>query len=505
MHQGPRLGQWYHIDIITIRKLNPLSNCRGGLSIYNCMLAVGSLPLAAQCMSPSLTIRSMRTLRSARRFRGPGYTQSVYRGKRWFTVLGIESSCDDSSVAILNIPRDGTPSLPFHGKVTADTTKYLGINPITAFQAHRRNLSPLIQSALPYLPNGCKPDIVAVTRGPGMISSLDVGLQTAKGLALAWGVPLVAVNHMQAHALTVRLCKALEGQGLDNPRYPFLSLLVSGGHTMIVLSRGLTDHEILADTIDTAVGDCLDKAARVIVPDDIVKSMKDTNYGKMLEEFSSMSESQLEYEVSKPDIIGSQIEEQYGWKLPIPLVGTKKEGHRGLMKFSFAGLRSSVDRLVEAKKSIDGKGWTSIEERKALASEVMRRCWEHLASRVMMSIDIMRRKDVEVGTLVVSGGVASNGFLRQVLRKQLDFHGHQQLELAFPPIEFCTDNAAMIAWTGYEMYKAGFESTMEIAPFRKWSLSSLEKTNEDIERDWEENAFGILNVSGWKPRGSSST
>ncbi|KAF3912364.1 hypothetical protein AA313_de0207526 [Arthrobotrys entomopaga] len=465
------------------------------------MLAVGPLPLAAQCMSPLLAAQSMRILRSASRIGGLGYARSIHRDKRWFTVLGIESSCDDSSVAILNIPESGTPTLPFHGKVTADTTKYLGINPITAFQAHRRNLSPLIQSALPCLPNGCKPDIVAVTRGPGMISSLDVGLQTAKGLALAWGVPLVGVNHMQAHALTVRLCKAIEGKGLDNPRYPFLSLLVSGGHTMIVMSRSLTDHETLADTIDTAVGDCLDKVARVIIPDEIIKSMKDTNYGKMLEEFAFSGDPQLGYEVSKPDIIGARLEEQYGWKLPIPLIGTKKEGHRGLMKFSFAGLRSSVDRLMETRKPTNGKAWTNLEERKALAREVMRRCWEHLASRVIMSLDIMRRKDLTVGTLVGSGGVASNKFLRQVLRKQLDFHGHQNLELAFPPIEFCTDNAAMIAWTGYEMHKAGFESTMDIAPFRKWSLSPLGEDSENIESDWEENAFGILNVSGWKTRG----
>ncbi|KAF3915205.1 hypothetical protein ABW20_dc0107597 [Dactylellina cionopaga] len=412
-------------------------------------------------------------------------------------------TADDSSVAILHIPENGTPTLPFHGKVTADTRQFLGINPITAFQSHRRSLSPLIQFALPHLPGGQKPDIVAVTRGPGMISSLDVGLQTAKGLALAWGVPLVGVNHMQAHALTVRLCKALEGEGLDNPKYPFLSLLVSGGHTMTVVSWSLTDHEVLAETVDTAVGDCVDKVARVVVPEEVVKSNKDTNYGRMLESFAYPEGSQGQYEVSKKDVVGDSLEARYGWRLPVPLCGAKKTGHRGLMKFSFAGLRSTVDRLIDTRKATKGDDWADIEERKALCQELMRRCWEHLASRAIMSLEAMRQKDIDIRTVVVSGGVASNKFLREVLQKQLNFNGFEGTSLVFPPIQFCTDNAAMIAWTGYEMYKAGYESTMAIAPFRKWSLQPLDETVHQVEKDWEENAFGILGVSGWKIRDTS--
>ncbi|KAF3084981.1 hypothetical protein TWF569_003784 [Orbilia oligospora] len=433
-------------------------------------------------------------------FRNQRISQHQYRSQRWFTVLGVESSCDDSSVAILQIPDFGKPALSFHGKITADTTKFLGINPITAFQSHRRSLAPLIQDAIKHLPDGRKPDIVAVTRGPGMVSSLDVGLETAKGLALAWDVPLVGVNHMQAHALTVRLCRALEGNGLDNPQYPFLSLLVSGGHTMIVVSWSLTDHEVLAETIDTAVGDCIDKVARVVVPEEVVKSKKDTNYGKMLEEFAFSGGIDSKYEVSKTDLIGDRLQERYGWRLPVSLGGAKKGGHRGLMKFSFAGLRSSVDRLVDTRRKMKGDDWAEVDERKALSREVMRRCWEHLASRVILTLESLRGKDVDIETIVVSGGVASNAFLREVLRKQLDFNSFDKLDLAFPPIEFCTDNAAMIAWTGYEMYQAGYESTLDIAPFRKWSLQPLDEAIHDVEKDWEENAFGILGVSGWKRR-----
>ncbi|KAK6345829.1 hypothetical protein TWF730_010172 [Orbilia blumenaviensis] len=461
----------------------------------------GLFGTVARCSSPHLESRILwRGTILTPRYQDLKFLRHQCQPKRFFTILGVESSCDDSSVAILQIPDSGKPTLPFHGKVTADTTKFLGINPITAFQSHRRSLSPLLQSAIRHLPGGQKPDIVAVTRGPGMISSLDVGLQTAKGLALAWDIPLVGVNHMQAHALTVRLCRALEGKGLDSPGYPFLSLLVSGGHTMIVISWSLTDHEVLAETIDTAVGDCIDKVARVIVPDEIIKSKKDTNYGKMLEEFAFSDYAGDQYEVSKIDIVGDQLHERYGWRLPVSLGGTKKEGHRGLMKFSFAGLRSSVDRLIDTRRTAKGDDWAEFEERKALSQEVMRRCWEHLSSRVIMTLENMRKKDIDIGTVVVSGGVASNKFLREVLRKQLNFYDFDKVDLAFPPIEFCTDNAAMIAWTGYEMYQAGYESTMDIAPFRKWSLQPLDEAVHSVERDWEENAFGILGVSGWKRR-----
>ncbi|KAF3925384.1 hypothetical protein ABW21_db0201605 [Orbilia brochopaga] len=307
---------------------------------------------------------------------------------------------------------------------------------------------------------------------------------------------------MQAHALTVRLCRALEGKGLDDPKYPFLSLLVSGGHTLVVVSRSLTDHEVLAETIDTAVGDCVDKVGRAVVPDELVRVKNDTNYGRLLEEFAFPDglASENSYQALKQDAVGDELERKYGWRLPIPLGGAKKWGHRGLMKFSFAGLRSSVDRIVNTRKAENGDQWADIEERRDLSRELMRRCWEHLASRLIMSLEIMREKDVDIKTVVVSGGVASNKYLRDVLRKQLDFNEFGDVDLAFPPIEFCTDNAAMIAWTGWEMYQAGYESTMDVAPFKKWSLQPLDDTVQSIERDWEESAFGILGVSGWKVR-----
>jgi len=192
----------------------------------------------------------------------------------------------------------------------------------------------------------------------------------------------------------------------------------------------------------------------------------------------------------KKDKIGDEVEAKYGWRLPIIMQNIKKD--LKMEKFSFTGIRSSVDRLAEK--------WIDTEERRTIAREAMRRCWEHLASRVTSVLKNLRFENPPVNTVVVSGGVASNMFLRDVLQKQLNYQNFKDIELLYPPIEFCTDNAAMIAWTGWEMYQAGFESTLDISPFRRWSLQPLDDKTEVVERDWIQEAYGILEVPGWKKR-----
>ncbi|KAI1744211.1 glycoprotease family-domain-containing protein [Xylaria scruposa] len=197
--------------------------------------------------------------------------------RRQLVTLAIETSCDDTCVAVLEKNSAGVARLHFNEKITSDNRAFRGVHPTVAVISHTEHLAPLIQKALRALPDaasagssreggngksisveGClrlKPDFVAVTRGPGMLSNLAAGLNVAKGLAIAWDVPLLAVNHMQAHALTPRLVSALqdtrldqvqdmvsratgnEGEGSRGPQFPFLSLLVSGGHT--ILGKGL--------------------------------------------------------------------------------------------------------------------------------------------------------------------------------------------------------------------------------------------------------------------------
>lgn len=261
---------------------------------------------------------------------------STSASRRSLLTLAIETSCDDSCVAVLE--KSGPAArLLFNRKITSDHRAYGGVHPLVAAETHSANLALLVREALGALPaeagdgrDGLPvrdaetgettrrriPDFVSVTRGPGMKSSLAIGLSVAKGLSVAWQVPLLGVHHMQAHALTPRLVDALEQpwpgasgppspspspspsspqQRQPSPAFPFMNLLVSGGHTQLVLSRSLTEHTLLADTPTAALGDMLDKCARVILPPELTSSLPDVMYGAALEQFAFPGEPDGEY------------------------------------------------------------------------------------------------------------------------------------------------------------------------------------------------------------------
>ncbi|KAL8996441.1 MAG: hypothetical protein Q9169_004035 [Polycauliona sp. 2 TL-2023] len=396
--------------------------------------------------------------------------------------------------------------LLFHDKVTADNAQYRGVHPVIALESHNKHLAPLISKALYSLPpadhgspsvsirDGShwigkkKPDFISVTRGPGMLSSLNTGLNTAKGLAAAWQVPLVGVNHMQAHALTPRLVQALDSKDEQTfAVFPFLTLLVSGGHTMLVDSTALTHHAILASTMDVAIGDCIDKMARHILPANVIEASSEIMYGRLLEQFA-FPDGSLDQAYAAPRTREEEMSSKpspWGWELTAPLSKTRSGSRSKEMAFSFAGLGSSVERICHGREAT-----MTLDERRDVAREVLRVAFEHLASRVVMALRRPSEVDTadtqETGTLVVSGGVASNQFLRTMLRSFLDNRGFAHVRLIFPPASLCTDNAAMIAWTGTEMYKAGYESDLSCRALRKWSIDPIAEDG------------GILGVEGWK-------
>ncbi|KAL9038545.1 MAG: hypothetical protein Q9214_005238 [Letrouitia sp. 1 TL-2023] len=368
------------------------------------------------------------------------------RHGRNLLTLAIETSCDDTSVAILetcDTSASNSPSaiLHFHEKVTANNLQYRGVHPLVAVESHSKQLTPLVARALDNLPRSItnlpernygpqehklkedgpyskrKVDFISVTRGPGMFACLSTGLNTAKGLAVAWQVPLVAVNHMQAHALTPRLAHALESRGdqARDPAFPFLSLLVSGGHTLLVYSKTLTEHQILAETLDVAVGDAFDKMARCILPKEILKTSYEIMYGRLLEEFAFPNGSSDHHYVP-PRTRGEEISRKksgWGWALTVPLAETRSWPKSKVLGFSFSGLGSSVKRICDER----GDGMTAAE-RMDLAKECMRVAFEHLASRVVLTLGssetIFGTKRARMETLVISGGVAANRFLRTV-------------------------------------------------------------------------------------------
>ncbi|KAF2155947.1 peptidase M22, glycoprotease [Myriangium duriaei CBS 260.36] len=441
------------------------------------------------------------------------WLEPAFPRRRGLLTLAIETSCDDTSVALLE-RRDHksgpvTAKLHFHDKITANNEAYGGIHPIVALESHQASLGLLVQRALLQLPRFSdgdripastdilwgsddgqlrkKPDFISVTRGPGMRSNLSVGLGIAKGLALAWNIPLVGVHHMQAHALTPRLMTALAAKPSTlNPDFPFLSLLASGGHTILISSNSLVEHRVLASTGDIAIGEYLDKSARLIVPADLLTSP----YGKALEAVA-FPNGEASYNYSPPKNRGQELERReskWGWILGPPLGESRGGRSVRRMEYSFSGLLTAVQRATGA---VSPTGVTPVpkalndEERQVLAKEAQRVAFEHLCGRLILHLkDLPPAEREQVSTVVVSGGVAANQFLRHVFRSMLDVQGFDKVDLIFPPVQFCTDNAAMIAWAGCEMYAAGWRSDLTIGPIRKWSL------------DPEAEDGGILGVSG---------
>jgi N6-L-threonylcarbamoyladenine synthase len=457
--------------------------------------------------------------------------------------LAIETSCDDTAVAVLR--RNGSNELSadetttrshtllFNERITSDHRQFGGIMPPVAVQGHTSALAPLLRRAIAHLPDAAgseieeesdvergerrricwtedgrakqMPDFISVTRGPGIMPNLSVGLSMAKGLAVAWDVPIVGVHHMQAHALTPRLVTALglkqnvaagagagagagsdvkertsgRYSGLGEPSFPFLSLLVSGGHTQLVHSQSLTSHSIIATTADVAIGNLLDHSARSILPDKVLASATDVMYGRLLESFAfPEGGTPEEYAFYQPATCrADEIEDQdtgYAWKLPSPLKQSRK------LAYSFSGLGTSVGKITSAKPLMDEV------ERRVLARHTMAAAFRHLVGRLCIALEDVPDLN-RAQTLVVAGGVACNRFLMHVLQSTLAVRGYGHLDIMAPPPSLCTDNAAMIAWTGMEMFEDGWETDLDMLAIHKWPMDP-------------EHGIGILGAPGWKRR-----
>ncbi|KAK3180598.1 hypothetical protein K4F52_008064 [Lecanicillium sp. MT-2017a] len=435
---------------------------------------------------------------------------------RPLVTLAIETSCDDTAVAILEDTNDAdhkspdanrsrscsrnTTTLHFNERISSDSREFKGIKPSVATRGHNESLAKLIEKAIPHLPRHApKPDFVCATRGPGINPNLSIGLSTAKGLAVAWGVPLVGVHHMQAHALTPRLVRAL-GMPMatstsasttsppttpsSGPDFPFLSLLVSGGHTQLVHSASLTEHRIVATTGDTAIGNILDQTARVILPPAVLDASPDVMYGRVLEKYA-FPDPEPDY-ASFFTPASSRAEEMvdaptgYSWTLGLPFRQSRR------LAYSFSSIYTNVHKIAAA--AAEERQGMDDAERSALARHTMRAAFQHLVSRLCLALEDVPGLS-EVSTLVVAGGVASNRFLMHVLRTTLDARGFGHIEILAPPVELCTDNAAMIAWTGMEMYRAGWHSDLSVMTIPRWPL----------DPDAGENT-GLLGVDGWLKR-----
>ena len=345
-------------------------------------------------------------------------------------VMGIESSCDDTAVAILR--GDGTIVAQCIASQAAVHAEWGGVVPKLAQEEHAKAIQGTVDACLEKAGiTADKLTAIAVTVGPGLALCLLVGVKKAMELSAKFKLPIVRIHHMEGHMMVTRLpglCPVI-------PEYPFMTLLVSGGHTMIVLTRGLGDHVIMGSTIDDSVGEAFDKTARLL-------GITEVPGGKQLETLASSGEA-----------------ERWNPPLPKPLSKTRDEALRKGCDMSFAGLKTAVQlALATAEKK---QKETGIDINKSdLAAAFQKCCADHLAERLKRALQIALVGDehnqplVETGLkhIVVAGGVAANKTVKAAVNQVAESFG---LTVCAPPPLYCTDNGVMIAWTGIERLRHG--------------------------------------------------
>lgn len=337
--------------------------------------------------------------------------------KKSIIILGIESSCDETSAAV-------TSDTNVLANLIADQKiheSYGGVVPELASRAHQKNIVPVVDGALKKAHVTKEQlDAIAFTRGPGLIGSLLVGSSFAKGMALALNIPLIEVNHMQAHVLA-HFCSPNNG----TPSFPFLCLTVSGGHTQIVLAKDYLNMKVIGKTIDDAAGEAFDKAAKILgLP---------YPGGPLIDKYAKTGNP-------------------WAFQFPEP----RAEG----LNFSFSGLKTSILYFVREKTNSD---------KHFIENNLNHICASIQQTIVKILINKLYDASVQTGIkeIAVAGGVSANSALRKAIAEAGKKHGWNTYIL---PFEYCTDNAAMIAVAGYFKYKNGEFTSQNVAATARYGF-----------------------------------
>jgi N6-L-threonylcarbamoyladenine synthase len=331
-------------------------------------------------------------------------------------ILGLESSCDDTAAAVLRHGPNGAEILS--SQVYGQTELHAdfgGVVPEIAARAHAEKLDHMVEAAL-----------VAVTSGPGLIGGVMAGVMCAKGIAAGAGIPLIGVNHLAGHALTPRLT--------DNLSFPYLMLLVSGGHCQFLIAHSATNFERLGGTIDDAPGEAFDKVAKLInLPQPGGPSIENAALAGNPKRF----------------------------KFPRPLLD------RAGCDLSFSGLKTAV--LRERDKLVAAQGGLFKQDQNDIAASFQTAVTDTLAEKTRRAVQTYLALGPTNPAIAVAGGVAANGQIQDALKTVAKDH---QTKFTAPPLALCTDNAAMIAWVGVEHFRLGLFDDLTLAARPRWPLDA---------------------------------
>lgn len=340
-------------------------------------------------------------------------------------VLGLETSCDETGLAIFDSEQMHTNNQGLVGQVLYSQIElhatYGGVVPELASRDHIRKLVPLFEELLTQCQlQKTDIDAVAFTKGPGLVGALMTGALFGRSLAYALDVPAIGVHHMEGHLLAPLM-------GGNAPEFPFVSLLVSGGHTQLIAAYGIGQYEILGESIDDAAGECFDKAAKMLN----LAYPGGPNIAKLAEQGNP-----------------------HAYELPRPML------HKGL-DFSFSGMKTAVHNLIKDTKGSD----SNPQVRADIAAS-----FQHAVVDTLVKKCVKALKLVNMQRLVIAGGVSANLHLREQLENQLS---KINATVHYAPPALCTDNGAMIAFAGYQRLNAGQNEGLAVSCVPRWSMTEL--------------------------------
>lgn len=339
-------------------------------------------------------------------------------------ILGVESSCDDTAIAIVNDQRQILASIVINQNNIHQEFK--GVVPEIAARNHLTNLEIAFNKAITESNiNINNIDAIAATCGPGLIGGVLTGAVFAKALSFSLNKPFIAINHLEGHALTVRLT--------DNIQFPYLLFLMSGGHSQIIIIHAHQHYQVIGETLDDAIGEAFDKVAKMLnlaFPG-----------GPELEKLAKLGNSQR-------------------FKFPLSMINS------GDCKMSFSGLKTAVRREIE-KLIIEGE--VSNQDKADIAASFQLTIAQIIAAKLKQAFAIFNQYNYKK-QIVIAGGVAANNCIRQTI---INIANKNNFEFIFPEPKLCTDNAAMIAWAGMERFKKNETSDLNFCPKPRWPLEEL--------------------------------